>query len=667
MTPLAKPYSGKILWVDLTEGNAYEQVLPDLFYERFIGGIGLAAAILYRHIPPGADPLGPDNILGFVPGLLTGTPSLFTGRWTAVAKSPLTGTWGEANCGGTFALAIKQCGYDGIFIKGFSPQPVYLFITPSGVDIRNAAHLWGLDAIESEQRLWVEAAHGKQKPSVVCIGAAGEKGSLIAGICHDQGRLAARAGLGAVMGAKNLKAVALAGNLRPACARPDEMKALTRACKRHAQFALPRLPAFVPRLLGATLRKLPFVIRMDGLLLMALFRKWGTVSMNQGSIEWGDAPIKNWAGCERDFPARQSQAINPDRILAYEQRKYHCYACPLGCGGLCNFEGRETHKPEYETTLAFSGLILNTDLPAIFAINDKLNRAGMDSISAGNVVAFAIEAYEKGLLSPQMMDGLELKWGDAQTVMTLLDRMIARQGIGDLLADGVRRAAQRLNNGAEAFAIHAGGQEIAFHDPRLDPGFGLHSSVEPSPGKHNTGAFVYYDTFQLWRKVPSLPRPPLIASKASRYRPTPRQAIQAAAVSSFTQLYNAAGLCLFGAYLGVGRLPLFEWLNAATGWQRTPQEYIEIGRRIQTLRQMFNIRQGIDPRQIKLSPRALGLPPLPRGANRGRSLDLEQMRHDYWQAIGWDAQTGIPTPQTLAALQLGEEDLEDLFATEKAS
>ncbi len=648
---LSKPYTGKILWVDLTRGLCQAEAVPDHIYDQFLGGMGLAAAVLYARIPPGADPLGPENVLGLVPGLLTGTGSLFTGRWMVAGKSPLTGTWGDANCGGYLAPAIKQCGYDGIFICGASPKPVYLYVDGNQAELKDAAHLWGLDTTETEQRLWAEAP-GVKHPAVACIGPAGEKRSLIAGLCHDGGRLAARSGLGAVMGAKRLKAVVLAGARPIGCAQPAAVKALSRRCAPFGQFSLPFPSGAAVGWIGVFLRQFPFAVALDGALSVALYRRWGTSSMNQGSVEWGDTPVKNWAGSLRDFPWRLSQAVNPDHILAREVRKYHCYSCPLGCGGICRLGEGQTHKPEYETTMAFSSLLLNTDLEAVFTINEKLNRAGMDSISAGGAVAFALEAYEQGLLTPADTGGLELKWGDARAITALVDQMIAREGIGAWLADGAKRAATHLGHGAEAFAIQAGGQEIALHDSRLDPGYALHASVDPTPGRHTTGAQTHYELYRLWTKIKSLPGVPLLYSKNRKFRADRETAVAAAATSAFTQLYNAAGLCMFGALLGVERLPIFEWLNAALGWERSPEAYLEIGRRIQTLRQLFNVRQGIDPRTLRISARALGVPPQRAGANRGRSVALEALMQAYWAEMGWDAETGVPRPETLEALGL---------------
>jgi aldehyde:ferredoxin oxidoreductase len=302
---------------------------------------------------------------------------------------------------------------------------------------------------------------------------------------------------------------------------------------------------------------------------------------------------------------------------------------------------------------------LNEDLDSIFVANELLNRAGMDSISAGSTIAFAIECAERGLLTTEMLDGLDLRWGNSAAILTLLAQMIARQGLGDLLADGSLRAAERLGPAAIEMAVQAGGQELAMHDPRHDPGFGLHAAVEPMPGRHTVGSQMYYEMFQLWTQIKGLPRIPRFYPKDQKYAVTHEQSVAAVACSRYNQVINSAGLCLFGAFLGASRVPVFAWLNAATGWQNTPEEYMLIGARIQALKQLFNARQGAALRHT-VNRRALGFPPRAHGANRGRSIDLDSMVRDYWQESGWDATSGLPTAATLAALGLSPFYNEDL-------
>ncbi|MCF8092818.1 MAG: aldehyde ferredoxin oxidoreductase family protein [Desulfotignum sp.] len=641
-------FMGKIMVVDLTVKTIETQTVSQQIYRSFLSGMGLAAHVLYHNIPKGADPLGPDNMLGFVSGLLTGTGSFFTGRWMVTGKSPLTSGWGEANCGGHFSPAIKRCGVDGIFVTGISDQPVYLYVDDTTALLKDAGLLWGMDTVETETQLL------KRYPGarVACIGPAGERRSLMAGVSTDKGRMAARSGLGAVMGAKGLKALVLAGNKRIGVHNKEAMKRISRICSKWVQLQPPFLPGFLTAPVGALLRTMPWVFTQDGLLYKILLRKWGTVSMNQISVEMGDAPIKNWKGSSRDWGFFKNLSANPDKFTKKQLRKFHCYSCPLGCGGICTTTGRYpfTHKPEYETVLSFGGFVLNRDVNTIFDINETLNRAGMDTISAGHVVAFAMECFEKKIITLQDTAGMALKWGSPEAISWLVDQIIHRQGIGHILADGVAKAAGRLGQESHAFAAHAGGQELAMHDSRNDPGFALHYSAEPAPGRHTSGAWLYYEMYQLWKKVAAAPRIPLVYNKARKYETTSIQAHMAKANSQFMNVMNGAGVCLFGGFLGARRIRIFDWLNAATGWHMTPDDYMAAGTRIQTLKQAFNLKHGIQPKNCIVKGRPLGHPPQARGANKGRSVDIKALTRAYWEAFGWDTETGKPTDRQIDAV-----------------
>lgn len=634
-------YLGRILNVDLSTGTIAEEEISADVYRRFLSGLGLASFLLNERIPAGADPLGPDNVLAFVSGLLTGTGALFAGRWMVAAKSPLTGGWGEANCGGDFSPVIKRNGYDGIFFSGISERPVYLHVKNGRPRLRDASGLWGKDTAETEEALRREAGAAA---AVASIGPAGERLSLISGICNDRGRIAARSGLGAVMGAKRLKAVVLEGHRRIPVFDRAGMKQLSISCNRWVQLQPPFPSASLAAYIGVLMRLLPFQTAMDGLLYKILLKKWGTGSMNQISVEMGDAPIKNWKGSNEDWDLRRSRSVNPDIIRKRERIKYHCYGCPLGCGGICRTAGtfQEMHKPEYETVLALGGLCMNDDLDGIMHMNEMLNRAGMDTISTGGVIAFAMECYERGILTRQDTDGLELNWGNTKAMVALVEKIIRREGIGDILADGVKRASERIGGGSSAWAIHAGGQELPMHDGRNDPGFNVHYSVEAAPGRHTIGAQMYYEMFRLWRAIPGLPRPPLIYVKDRKYRLDDEKTAMAVACSAFMNVANGAGLCLFGLFLGVDRIPVFSWLNAATGWRLEPKEYMAIGKGIQFKKQEFNVKQGIKPATCKVHDRAAGKPPLEAGANQGRSMDIMSWMSAYWRRFGWNDKTGIP-------------------------
>ena len=653
-------YTGKILSIDLRTRKSQIEAVPDQVYEQFLSGLGLGVYYLYQHIPAKCDPLGPENILGFVSGLLTGTGSLMTGRWLAVCKSPLTGGWGDANCGGTLSPAIKRCGYDAIFIHGKAQKPVYLFIDDDTVEIKDASSLWGKDAIESEELLMAEYSEKGKKPSVAVIGEAGEKLSLISGINNAGGRIAARSGVGAVMGSKNLKALVLRGSQPIRAHDPKRMKELSkhftqriRAQKLQNLVAGSMFPILGKVLLSGSLTK-----RIDGMLYASMLKKWGTDIGNTMGMLAGDNPIKNWKGSVKDFNHRAYHHLNPDLISKREIRKYSCYSCAIGCGGICQYkdpesgEIKEVHKPEYESVNALGGLLLNDDLDSIFVINDLLNRAGMDTISAGSTIAFALECYEKGILTRADTNGLELKWGDAFAIKELVKRMIQREGIGDILADGTAKAAKKIGKGAEAYAIQAGGQEPGMHDSRLDPQMGLQYSVDPTPGRHTIGSGLYYNMMQLWRFSNKAPKQPLLYPRKREFQANEENAQISVLSSCIKMVLDGAGGCLFALISGLHNWQLFEYLNAATGWEKTPDEYLDIGKRIQTLRQMFNIREGIDPHHNTLNQRALGNPPLKEGPLKNKSIPIKQMQKLHWKTFGWDESTGVPLKSTIEEMGL---------------
>ena len=653
-------YTGQILSINLTTGQHSIQNIPDRVYEQYLSGLGLGVYYLYKNLPQGCDPLGPENILGFVSGLLTGSGSLMTGRWMAVCKSPLTGGWGDANCSGTFSPAIKRCGYDGIFMQGKADKPVYILVEDEKISFKSATHLWGKDVIESEKILVEEYSKKGKKPSVAVIGSAGEQQSLIAGICNAGGRIAARSGVGAVMGSKNLKAVVLCGSKSVRGHDPERIKSISKsyATNIRSQKLQNLVSGSMFPLLGGFLMGGRLTKRIDGMLYASLLKKWGTNVSNTLGMVCGDNPVMNWKGSVQDFQHRAYSKLNPDLISERETRKYSCYSCAISCGGICQYRDqdtgalKETHKPEYETINAFGALLMNNDLDSIFLINDLLNRAGMDTISAGSTVAFALECFEKGILTQKDTDGLELEWGNTQAIIALVRKMIAREGIGDVLADGSYRAAQRIGKGSEQVAIHAGGQEPGMHDSRLDPQLGLHYSVDPTPGRHTIGSGLYYNMMQLWRFSHQAPKHSWLYPRRKEYLASEENAQVSMLNSCIKMVLDGAGGCLFALISGLHNWKLFDYLNAATGWQKSADEYLLIGKRIQTLRQMFNIREGIEPLSTTLHPRALGTPPIRRGPLKNKVVAIEAMRKMHWDHFGWDGETGIPLPETIKEMDL---------------
>ena len=647
-------FMGRILCVDLGSGTIENIEVPASVYEAVLAGKGLEAWYLYNHIPAGADPLGPENILAFAAGALCGTGAFLTGRWTVACKSPLTGGWGDANCGGLFAPAIKQCGYDAIFFSGISENPVYFFCDGKTAELRDASDYWGLDATETENALHRDLdSVCRKKPCVACIGPAGEKLSLISGICNEGGRIAARSGVGAVMGSKRLKAIVLAGDKPFPCVDSDKVKELSHELGRKLlKISLPSGLGVFFGAGGVMMGHLPN-IPLDGSMTAYMFREWGTPANTPLAITSGDGPIKNWAGTPKDV-RRMASGYNPEHINKIETVKYHCYSCPLGCGGKLNIRGRkyasfdETHKPEYETIESFGPLLANRSLDSIYQLNELLNRAGMDTIGAGNTVAWAIECYEKGILTKSQTDGLELTWGNTEAILALAEKMIAREGFGDALADGVKRASEKF--GGKEFAMHIGGQEPGMHDARNDPQLGIHFVAEPAPGKHTVGMSLEYGAMSLC-DICSWAPPATVHPKSRDLEDTETLALVSKANACYTMLTDGAGGCYYGQIMGVHMWKLIEYLNAAEGWNYDGDHYMEIGERIQTLRQLFNVKHGIDPASFKLPHRMLGLPPLPSGPLKGVTLSKHREQVSaHWKAFGWDPESGVPLPDTIKRL-----------------
>ncbi len=645
---------GKVLRVDLTEGTSTVEQISDEVYEAVLSGKGLGAWYLYKNIPAGANPLGPDNILGFCSGALTGSGAFMTGRFTVVCKSPLTGGWGDANCGGVFSPAIKQCGYDAIFISGVSEKPVYLYCDNKGAEIRDASEYWGLDAVEAENRLIAENSGGK-KPRIAVIGTAGENLSLISGICNEGGRIAGRSGVGAVMGSKKLKAVVLAGSKAMPCADPDAVKALSKQLgSKINKMWIPKGLGGGIGLMGIGMGSSPYVLPLDGSMTAYLFREWGTPSNTPLAVTSGDGPLKNWgAGPAEVKGLRLALDYNPEKINKIEEAKYHCYSCPLGCGGRLDISGvkyseyYETHKPEYETLQAFGPLCVNRDMDSVLYMNELLNRAGMDSISAGNTVAWAIECYENGILTKEQTDGIELKWGNFEAEIELIRKMIAREGFGNDLADGVKRASEKY--GGKEYAMHVGGQEPGMHDTRNDPQLGIHMVAEPAPGKHTIGMGVQYNAMSLC-DICSWAPPASLHPKAEDLEATETLALISKANACYSMLFDGIGGCYYAEMMGVHMYKAIEYINAAAGWDYDGDHYMEIGERIQTIRQMFNVKHGYEPADVKLPKRMQGRPPLKTGPLKGITLKNDEQVAMHWKAFGWDEKTGHPLPETIEKL-----------------
>ena len=649
-------FMGKYLVVNLTDGSTETVELPEGFYKKYLTGYGLGAAIIAERQKPGIDPLAPESHLGFCSGLLTGCGLPFTGRFMAVGKSPLTGGWGDANAGGFLSREIKRTGYDAVFFTGRAPQPTWVHVTDNGVDLKDASSLWGKDINDTEAAIKEEL--GTKNIQIASIGMAGEKLSLISGIATDKARIAARSGLGAVMGSKNLKAVSFKGSTQISVARPDEVKALNsdflKEFKKDANLGdklAVRFLNFLSKLVASSPLKPPAT---NGNVKL-IFSKWGTPGLTMFSGMTGDTPVKNWGGTPAtDFTFESIEKLAGETVIKRQKKRYACQSCPLACGGKVDvpsgpYQGSEGHKPEYETIACFGALVLNEDLDAIIEINEMCNRAAIDTISAGGIVAYAIECFENGLIDTEATGGLELTWGNKNAIIKLLDMIIKREGLGDTLADGVRAAVKKIGQASEQYAMHAGGQELPMHDSRNDPGWALTYQTEPTPGRHTIASYVDADLRSGKEQFPEIKR----MLKAAKTKQGKKVSINTA-TCIYTQIINGCGVCIFGP--DTIHYPIVDFLNAVTGWDLSADEYFKTGKRILHLRKAFSAREGVRPADSKLPPRAVGSPPLTDGPLKGITVDMDSLEKDLNDLLGWDPATGSPTAETLK-----EMELDDLF------
>ena len=610
---MARGYMGKMLWVDLSNKEVWDEVLDEELGRQYLGGYGLGARILFDRQRAGVDPLGPENILGFLTGPFTGTGALGGSRFAVVGKSPLTGTWGDANSGGRFGPYLRFAGYDAVFFTGASSKPVYLLVADGVAEIRDAAHLWGKDTHDAEDILRKELGKDVE---VASIGPSGEKLSLISGIMTDKGRAAARSGLGAVMGSKMLKAVVAKGSAQ--------------------------VPVFDATRV-AELRQ-TYARKLVG--LVDEFKNFGTVAVIVPFAKIGDTPVRNWSGvCEIDFPGIEK--IGVDAVMERVQRKYACHRCVIACGGLMKESDGEyeypygVHKPECETVSMFGTNCLNDDLESIIKANDVCNRFGVDTISAGACIAFAIECYEHGVITKEDTDGIEMTWGNHRSIVAMLQNLCEREGFGDILADGVKIAAEKIGRGADQYAIHISGQELPAHNPKFEYGFASCYRMDAIPARHMRwhGGFV----------PPGVPVP--------SYEPgawSGRGEAQKINVI-FNHALESLGACVFviATYPHVD--VLIEFLNAVTGWDTTVEEVLATGERVANLRQAFNIREGLNPLDYVVSGRLVGKPPLEAGPLAGVTIDQDAINREFLEAMDWDLTTTKPSKKKL--LELGLDDV----------
>ncbi|MDD3655802.1 MAG: aldehyde ferredoxin oxidoreductase family protein [Atribacterota bacterium] len=616
-------YSSNQLRISLSDASFKLEKIPEKVLQNYLGGVGYAAKVLYEELNEGIDPLSPENKLIFATGPLTSYQVPGGGSIEICFKSPLTKAWGESRCGGDFGPELKKASYDFLIVEGKSSQPVYLFIHDKQVEFRNANHLVGKKVSEKTRIIREELED--QDISIMCIGIAGENLVSIASIMSED-RAAGRCGAGAVMGSKNLIAIAVKGSDKLQPKNPEDFNIALKEVRK-------------------VLKESEFV---KGL------RQFGTIGDMAGNDAAGDWPTKNW----QSNSWGKAEKLYDHYLKNNFVKNKMCYkGCPIACGRVAKVEEGRFKTPqhegaEYESVSAFTAFVFNQDMDAAIHSTYLCNELGIDTISAGAVIAFAMECYEHKLISKEEADGLDLSWGNPEVLPILVDKIVQREGLGNLLADGVARAAQKIGPQAEEYAVHGKGLEGPAHDPRsgklLAVTYGTANRgmchIHPLEG-------MAYDSGKItWGMTPyGVPDP----NQLDRWDEKGKGAITKTLQDGLI-MPDVLGVCKFFMYAGITLEHYAKILSALTGWQLNGADLLRIGERVNNLQRLFNIREGIGRKNDLLHERVKSLPQfgLYHKEEKCAIKDYEGMLKEYYQARGWDSQTGIPKQEKLRELGL---------------
>lgn len=601
-----------ILKIDLSTGNTEEYKIPKDWEEAFLGGASLAARLLYPHLTKELNPFSPDAPLLFINGPLTGTSGPTVGRFVVCGKGPATGLWAESNCGGFWGPELRFCGYDGLWITGKASKPVYLWIEDGRLEVRNAEHLWGKDTYDTQELIKQEI--GEKGIHVAVIGPAAEKGVLFSGIFCDHGRTAGRTGLGAVMAAKQLKAIAVHGKQILPVVHFEEFTGLRSESNR--------------------------TLKNDN--EARVLRELGTAGAANYSEYLGAMPAKYYHQGGFESVDDVSGASMAEKLLTGQSA---CHACVIACGRVVRLEdGAKRKGPEYETIVSFGPNLMISDLPEITRLGELCDRYGMDTISTGNTIGLVFQLFETGVITTRDTGGLELKWGDPMAVRQLIHMTAHREGIGDLIAQGSRRLANHFK--VEDEAVQVNGLEVAYHDPRGVSGMALSYATSPRGACHNQSDYFFVD----WGHT----QPELGIDYFSRHAEAEKSA-NVARHQDWRTVYNAMVMCIFA---NVAPQMQVDLINAACGYRWTIEEMMKAGERGWNMKRAINNRLGLTAVNDKL-PKAL-LEPLSTGGTEGFTPDIQKMLMAYYEARAWDHETGYPTIEKLSELGL-EEIASDLW------
>lgn len=615
---------GKILRVNLTTEKISENKLEEEFVKTFLGGRGLGVKILFDELKAGIDPLGPENKLIFATGPLTGAPFPGNSRYMVMAKSPLTGIWGEANASGYFGIRLKSAGYDALIVEGKAETPIYLWIHDGEAKIKDASRLWGKITGDAQKTILQEV--GEKKVSVACIGPGGENLVRFACVINDFMRAAGRCGMGAVMGSKKLKAVAVHGTQKIKIADKEKLRGYARIAAKDA------------------------------------FKGWGRDLHDHGTASelellhyTGRLPTKAFRKCMFEEAPRITGETMTKTILV---RGEPCFGCPISCHRVV--EAKEPYVvdpayggPEYETCAALGSLCMNDNLVAIAKANELCNKYTLDTISTGVSIAFAMECYEKGLLTKEDTDGIDLTWGNHGAIIQLIEKIAKREGIGDILAEGVKRASEKIGRGSEKFALHIKGLELPMHEVRGKKGLGLSYATSVRGACHLQS---FMDDFIELEKdlAPEIGLDSTIAPRHRLYT-GPEKVKVIKMGEDLHCIYNSLIICEFPVWWTSGIRPktFVGAFASVTGWDVSPMDLMRIGERILNLCRAFNVREGITRKDDTLPERLME--PLPEGLYKGEAIPrdtLNEMLDNYYEFRGWDKETGIPKREILEKLGL---------------
>jgi aldehyde:ferredoxin oxidoreductase len=618
-------YNGRILHVDLGSGEIGIEEPSDTFYRTYMGGRALAAYYMLREIPRGADALSPENVLIFAPGVITGTGVLGSGRHGMGAKSPLTGGLGSSEVGGWWGAEFKRAGFDALIVRGRAAEPVYLWVKDGQVEIRPASHLWGGKTADVERVIRTEVRDPRVR--VAQAGPAGERLVRYAAVMCDANRAAGRTGLGAVMGSKKLKAVAVRGTVPLRVADRQRVRAVNKWLSENY----------------GTRPRTCFQLRA------------GTGGDLSGLNRMGALPTRNFQDPQFGRPVEISSVTYLDSLIV---ARGSCDSCPVHCKVVAEVKpgqaeyvvDRAYGGPEYETLAAFGSNCGVDDYRALLKANELCNAYGLDTISTGATLAFAMECFERGLLTAGDTDGLELSFGDAHAILKAIEMIARREGFGDRLAEGSARLAQEIGRGADQLAMQVKGQELPMHEPRARFAFAVGYATSPTGADHNHNSFDQgfaapgndIENISVFGPVEVM----------DPYELSQRKMEAFSYITSFKHALDSAVMCIFMPY---HYAHIAEAVSGVTGWNYTVEDVLALGNRAATLGRLFNLREGLTAADDKLPDRMLeafkegplaGRAPTPEAFARARSI--------YYEIMGWDRETGRPTRSTLDALEIGE-------------